>query len=323
MDCTKQREHTADSRDLQEAKGLISKVFYQSPALKHDSSDRESKIIIEPNLTTETESDSSCSSKDSKLVIAPDENSISNLLNFDSDEDSCDDLLEENGARSIKTRLMAAISEENIDRGKAVYEPNKKQMNNTLKQEFKKSWSQLSPSIALTNLSLEEVGHIRSVHAKADIESMPDDCQTKRDVISGKVCFQCVKTRFSLFSKSCKCPLCGQAVCSRCIAKINATPSLLLPVSDSTKISEVKETSPRQRSATCSVTSSSPKSSMFPRTKSFKSVSGTLNSRGSILAVCLDCKDMVLHIIRSGETARKMEAARAMMLASLGEQDVI
>jgi len=198
-------------------------------------------------------------------------------------------------------------------------------MNNSLKQEFNKSWSQLSSSIALANLSLKEVGHIRSVHAKADIESMPDDCQTKRDVISGKVCFQCVKTRFSLFSKSSKCPLCGQAVCSKCIAKLNATPSLLLPVSDSTKVSvsEGKETSLRQRSATCSVISSSPKTGLFSRTKSFKSVKGTLNNRGSILAVCLDCKDMVLNIIRSGETARKIEAARAMMLASLGDQDVV
>jgi hypothetical protein len=39
--------------------------------------------------------------------------------------------------------------------------------------------------------------------------------------------------------------------------------------------------------------------------------------QGSVILVCLDCREMVVQIIRSGETARKIQAARSMMLDSL------
>ena len=85
------------------------------------------------------------------------------------------------------------------------------------------------------------------------------------------------------------------------MAKISATPSILLPVVDTSKVVD-SSTLPRQRS----VNTTSP------------CQSGTLSSnQGSLITVCLDCRDMVVQIIRSGETARKMEAARSMMLASL------
>merc|ERR1712204_84075 len=126
----------------------------------------------------------------------------------------------------------------------------------------------------MANLSLEEVGHIRSVHAKADIEALPDEGSTKKNVMLGRICFQCVKTKFGLFCRSKKCPLCNQAVCSKCVAKISATPSILLPVGDTSKVVD-SSTLPRQRSSTAS---SPGHSGFLSRTGSLRRHSGSLSS---------------------------------------------
>jgi len=270
------------------------------------------------------DSDSSLSSETSpgsRKFIEPDVGSINKLLNFDNDDDSCDDLLddscddlidEKNSSQSQQafentTNLM---SEEKV--ADVIYHPNTSQMHSSLKEELNSSWSQVSSSLAMANLSLEEVGHIRSVHARADIESLPEDGTTKRDVLEGKICFQCVKTKFGLFIRSKKCPLCSQAVCSKCVAKISATPSLLLPLSSTVATSS---TLPRHRSSTTSATS------IYSRTGSLRRSSVSMASdKGSILSVCLDCREMVVDIIRSAETARKVDAARSRMMASLEER---
>merc|ERR1712096_146511 len=135
----------------------------------------------------------------------------------------------------------------------------------------------------------------------------------KRDVIEGKVCFQCVKTKFGLFCKSRKCPLCTQAVCSKCVAKISATPFLLMPVKNKV-VSASGTPLPRQRGTTTT-------SSLHHSTGSLKRSSGSMSSnQGSVLSVCLDCREMVVQIIRSGETYRKVQEARSVMLSSLARR---
>jgi len=272
----------------------------------------QKKVVPDEIDLDDSDSDLSDLSTDSRKFIEPDVGSLNKLLNFDSGDESCDDILDDVG--NVTDKLLKALPADNsyladISDSEVVYQPNTEQLHSSLKEELSSSWSQVSSSLAMANLSLEEVGHIRSVHAKADIEALPDEGSTKKNVKAGRICFQCVKTKFGLFCRSRKCPLCCQSVCSKCVAKISATPSLLLPVADTSS------TLPRQRSAT---TTSPGESSQLSRTGSLRRHSGSLSrNQGSVITVCLDCREMVVQIIRSGETARKMEAARAMMLASL------
>ena len=72
------------------------------------------------------------------------------------------------------------------------------------------------------SLTLEEVVHIRSVLTKAELDSLPVECHIKEDVARGKLCFLCMKTRFSFFgSKGNNCRLCQRVVCAKCCAKVS------------------------------------------------------------------------------------------------------
>ena len=262
-------------------------------------------------------------SSDSRRFIEPDIVSINKLLNFDSADDS-DEIADETGTYEEKPMINETIVDHlSKDNDRVIYEANKEQMLLSLKDELRSNWSGVSARLAMANLSLEEIGHIRSVHAKADIEALPDDGSTKKNVIKGKICFQCVKTKFGLFCRSIKCPLCCQAVCSKCVAKISATPSISLPMTDT---SHVVESSPLLRRRSPTFTFSSRKIDDHPglsRTGSFKGVRSSLPcNQGSILTVCLDCREMVVSIIRARETAEKMDAARSTMLASLQGRDL-
>ena len=71
------------------------------------------------------------------------------------------------------------------------------------------------------SLTLDEVVHIRSVLTKAELDSLPVECHIKEDVARGKLCFLCMKTRFSFFgSKGNNCRLCQRVVCAKCCAKV-------------------------------------------------------------------------------------------------------
>jgi len=284
-------------------------------ALENDSYDNS-------DIDNSTTNGSTLSS-DSRKIIEPDIVSINKMLNFDSGDESSDDIADEILNDTDKDKLIAKddVTFGGLNMNSVVYAANKEQLHSTLKDELSSSWSGVSTRLAMANLSLEEVGHIRSVHAKADIEALPDEGSTKKNVLQGKICFQCVKTRFGLFCRSIKCPLCCQAICSKCVAKVSATPSISLPMADTC---EMKHSSPILRKRSLTDASSLPLADdqyRFTRSGSLKGVGWSKSmNQGSILTVCLDCKEMVVNIIRSGETAKKMEAARSMMLASLEKE---
>ncbi|KAI5704464.1 hypothetical protein M8J75_005540 [Diaphorina citri] len=96
------------------------------------------------------------------------------------------------------------------------------------------------------SLTLEEIVHIRSVLTKAELESLPVEGHVKEDAEKRRVCFLCMKTRFSLFGPWGQvCRLCKRTVCSKCHSKMRIptehfahvpvvalSPSLLSPESD-------------------------------------------------------------------------------------------
>jgi hypothetical protein len=69
------------------------------------------------------------------------------------------------------------------------------------------------------NLSHDEVAHIRSVLAKAKLEALPLTQDLRSDLERSRVCFQCMKVKFSLFTWAYTCKLCRHSVCSKCITK--------------------------------------------------------------------------------------------------------
>ncbi|XP_054743769.1 protein spire isoform X1 [Anastrepha obliqua] len=71
------------------------------------------------------------------------------------------------------------------------------------------------------SLTLEEIVHIRSVMTKAELEGLPVGVRVKEDVEKRKVCFLCLRTRFSIFGPwGIQCKLCQRTVCSKCYTKM-------------------------------------------------------------------------------------------------------
>ncbi|XP_055836744.1 protein spire isoform X2 [Episyrphus balteatus] len=71
------------------------------------------------------------------------------------------------------------------------------------------------------SLTLEEIVHIRSVMTKAELEGLPVGVRVKEDVERRKVCFLCLRTRFSIFGPwGIQCKLCQRTVCSKCYTKM-------------------------------------------------------------------------------------------------------
>ncbi|XP_037045003.1 protein spire isoform X1 [Bradysia coprophila] len=84
-------------------------------------------------------------------------------------------------------------------------------------QEWKETVG-VSDRLALT---LEEIVHIRSVMTKAELEGLPVGIRVKEDVERRKVCFLCLRTRFTIFGQwGVKCKLCQRTVCSKCYSKM-------------------------------------------------------------------------------------------------------
>lgn len=69
-------------------------------------------------------------------------------------------------------------------------------------------------------LSLEEIVHIRSVITKAELESLDVGVQIKESVEKRKICFLCLRTRFTFFVWGVQCKLCDRTVCSKCCSKV-------------------------------------------------------------------------------------------------------
>lgn len=84
-----------------------------------------------------------------------------------------------------------------------------------------KQWKETMNVNDRLSLTLEEVVHIRSVMTKADLEGLPVGIQVKEDVEKKKICFLCLRTRFSIFGqRGIQCKLCNRTVCTKCYTKM-------------------------------------------------------------------------------------------------------
>ncbi|KAH9394729.1 actin binding, partial [Tyrophagus putrescentiae] len=82
--------------------------------------------------------------------------------------------------------------------------------------------TELGKSLECLSLTLKEVQHIRSVLTKAEIESLGVTKSLKTDLENGKICFTCLKTRFTFWGPwATVCKLCNRSICDRCATKMH------------------------------------------------------------------------------------------------------
>jgi len=239
-----------------------------------------------------------------------------------------------------------------------------------------KKISERPVNLATLDLNLEEMAHIRSVLTKAELEAMSVEGNIRADLESGRLCFLCMNTRFGIFSRSQKCQICKQNVCSKCVSKMRIPSEQFagVPVQVLTPLSPLSPTSPQPTPLNSLISTnldncagsapSSPKSdrkqppsqldvnkleeqleslpdthyldrsaspltpppitgrwpalgrsATLPTKKVGRRWSVLESARaqdrekleGSLLIVCLDCKQMILQVIRSKGISRRVK----------------
>ena len=80
---------------------------------------------------------------------------------------------------------------------------------------------QWASAIQTLDMTLPEVVHICRQLTEAELDGLSLDPELRASVESGKVCFRCMKARFSFFKWSYACALCGHAVCGDCKIKVS------------------------------------------------------------------------------------------------------
>uniref|UniRef100_A0A336LXU2 CSON005410 protein n=1 Tax=Culicoides sonorensis TaxID=179676 RepID=A0A336LXU2_CULSO len=82
-------------------------------------------------------------------------------------------------------------------------------------------WKETLNATDKLSLTLDEIIHIRSVMTKAELEGLPVGIKIKEEVERRKLCFLCLRTRFSLFGqRGVNCKLCDRTVCIKCFTKM-------------------------------------------------------------------------------------------------------
>lgn len=82
-------------------------------------------------------------------------------------------------------------------------------------------WKETLNATDKLSLTLDEIIHIRSVMTKAELEGLPVGIKIKEEVERRKLCFLCLRTRFSLFGqRGVNCKLCDRTVCIKCFTKV-------------------------------------------------------------------------------------------------------
>lgn len=89
-------------------------------------------------------------------------------------------------------------------------------------EEPEPEWKQTLNLSDKLSLTLEEIIHIRSVMTKAELEGLPVGVKVKEEVERRKLCFLCLRTRFTLFGqRGVNCKLCDRTVCTKCFSKVS------------------------------------------------------------------------------------------------------
>jgi len=173
-----------------------------------------------------------------RKLIKPDIMAISQLLNFDEEEedDLTDSETDESNLEIHKSNIKCKeIMVNNLETLKTSDEVLKRRHSISTTKQFTTTKENVSSSCSsdkeileanfvtldesTLNLSMSEVGHIRSELAKAELEAL--DNTVRQSIDQGKVCYVCTtNTGFGMFRRGEKCEVCQQRVCCKCFSRV-------------------------------------------------------------------------------------------------------
>ncbi|XP_054153742.1 protein spire-like [Oppia nitens] len=240
--------------------------------------------------------------------------SLTSLEDSDSEEDKKCPKTQENRKFSLKSLSLRLRSERRHST------PEELDANEDTRSHVAAVWQdcELAVKVQSLSLSLQEVRHIRSVLTRAEVETLAVTRSLRDDLESGRICFTCLKTRFSLFGFSSQrmCRICDRAVCDRCAVRMH------IPVSQFEKVPiYMLSPTPSPPSETNSKhfpqndrNDRKPQMDRKPESKSrlYRALtresdavvvdSGDRKS-GPLVRVCRDCKRLVRHLVDAGSAA--------------------
>ena len=164
--------------------------------------------------------------------------------------------------------------------------------------------SEWGRALECLSLTLQEVQHIRSVLTKAELETLAVTKELREDLQSQRICFTCLKTRFSFFgARPNTCKVCERAICDRCATRMHIPSEtfdkvpiyMLSPTPsppDPPQLRWERETRPQmdtRRSVMAKLLR-----------KDVVLVDAGLKKKCPLVRVCRDCKRLVRHLIDTG-----------------------
>ena len=171
---------------------------------------------------------------DNHLDCFDDSSSVARLLNFDLTSKSNErrhsiTVCETPGKTSsgVKKSKESNNNRNDVD-DELIVDPNEDTRDRVASIWAATDWGKTYDCLSLT---LDEVQHIRSVLTKAEMESLAVTRTLREDLEKGKICFTCLKTRFSYFGPwKVVCKLCERNICEKCSTTMHVPSDCLAKV---------------------------------------------------------------------------------------------
>jgi len=171
-----------------------------------------------------------CSEIEQRRLIKPDDVAVRELLNFDEeeedeyfeeesdiDEDDAQKRLGEAGNPSVFNKKWRQAIVKDLTRSNSRGRSGQQQQSSLTRSDSLDQVLTSAVDQGNVKLSLQEVGHIRRVLARAELETSQLSADLKTDLESGRVCGVCKRTRFGRLTRGVTCDLCRLNTCSRCV----------------------------------------------------------------------------------------------------------
>lgn len=159
-------------------------------------------------------------------------NPVARLLNFDltskTNERRHSITVCETPAKSSALKVKSNKESNNNRDDELIVDPNEDTRDRVACIWAATDWGRTYDCLSLT---LDEVQHIRSVLTKAELESLGVTKTLKEDLSKGRICFTCLKTRFSFFGPwRVVCRLCERSICERCCTTMHVPSECLAKI---------------------------------------------------------------------------------------------
>lgn len=169
--------------------------------------------------------------------------------------------------------------------------------------------SEWGRALECLSLTLAEVQHIRSVLTKAELETLAVTQELRADLLERRICFTCLKTRFSFFgARPNTCKVCERAICDRCASRMHIPAQTFdkVPIYMLSPTPSPPDPPDRPWPAPAPPRPQmEARQSLLPRAlrKDVVLVDAGMRKTCPLVRVCRDCKRLVRHLIDTGSAS--------------------